>query len=75
MYIIFIITYVDIKLEFENQSYAVDDKNKPTTPVIKITYPVNVSPQLFPIHIHVETKDDTATGKLLHTIFVKCLIT
>ena len=67
--------YIDIKLEFESRSYTVDDKNNPETPVIRITYPVIVPPHLFPIHIKVEAEDDTASGKLLHTNFVKCLIT
>ena len=64
-----IYNYVDIQLEFENQSYTVNDKNNPENPVIRITYPVNVPQKLFPIHVEVETKDDTATGKLLHMYY------
>ena len=64
-YVYHIYNYVDIQLEFENQSYAVNNKNSPEKPVIKITYPVNVPQILFPIHIKVETKDVTARGKLL----------
>ena len=67
---------LDIKLDFESQSYAVDNKNDPEIPVIKITYPTVYYPsRMFPINIKIETKDDTATGKSLHTNFVKCLTT
>ena len=44
-----------------------EDENNPVKPVIRIIYPVNIRPNLFPIHIEVYTKDDTASGKLLHT--------
>ena len=67
---------LDIELNFENQSYSVDTKNDPEIPVIRITYPTEyVGPKMFPIIIKVEAKDDTATGKSLHTNFVKCLTT
>ena len=67
---------LDIKLNFENQSYSVDTKDDPEIPVIRITYPsVYVAAKMFPFSIKVETKNDTATGKSLDTNFVKCLIT
>ena len=67
---------LDIKLDFENQSYAVDNKDDPEIPAIRITYPTVYDPsRIFPIIIKIEIKDDTATGKSLHTNFVKYLTT
>ena len=66
---------LDIKLNFENQSYSVDTKDDPEIPVILITYPtVYVAARMFPFSIKVETKDDTATGKSLHTILLNVLL-
>ena len=56
-------------LEFAKELYAVDDKNVPEVPVLKLKYPLGYNPGLiFPINVTVrEIKgvNDSATGKLL----------
>ena len=53
-------------LEFDNQSYSVNDKNRPETPVLRLYCPSechNVPQETFPINVTVEEEDGTATGK------------
>ena len=57
---------LDIMLNFENQSYAVFNKNLGQEPVIRITYPEQVDTEImFPIIIDVKITNLTAYGKLL----------
>ena len=56
-------------LEFAKELYAVDNKNEPEVPVLKLKYPLGYNPDsIFPINVTVrEIKGvgDRATGKLL----------
>ena len=62
-------------MEFEKDSYLVDNKNKvDDLPIINIIYPEKlVTSKMFPINIRVDEIDITTTSKSLLTNFVKCL--
>ena len=58
-------TVIDLVLEFEKQSYAVDTKNHPEVPRLMLHCPDNYEfeQNSFPIEVKVNEIDDTATGK------------
>lgn len=55
-------------LDFESQSYEVNDKNVPEVPVLRLRYPSEYDNNLimFPIIVKVLENSVTATGKLLY---------
>ena len=61
--------WLDFVLEFAKELYAVDDKNEPQVPVLKLKYPLGYNSGLiFPINgtvREIKGVGDRATGKLL----------